>query len=388
MTRTNPSSAVGPLVGLKVLEVGGVGPAPFCAMLLADLGAEVIRIDRKESSESGLPVERRFEPLFRGRRSLALDLKKDSAKEVIRRLSRDCDVLIEGFRPGVMERLELGPDVLMKINPRLVYGRMTGWGQTGPLAQAPGHDINYIALTGALHAIGDQNGPPQVPLNLVGDFGGGSMFLALGILSALFESRFSGKGQVVDAGMIDGATSLMTMTYGLLASGYWKDERGVNRLDSGAPWYGVYETSDGLHVAIGSNEARFYKATVALLGLSVEALPDQHDQAGWPAMKAAFTQAFRSKTRNQWCAIFEGTDTCLSPVLSMSEAMRHPHQIARGNFVECDGVMQPAPAPRFSRTPPAIQRPPAKVGEHNEEILVQWGFDQNEITQLRNSGAI
>ena len=383
---SNATVQQGPLAGLRVVEVGGVGPAPFCAMLLADLGAEVIRIDRKTPSESGFPVDRRFEFVFRSRRSIALDLKKPQGVDVVRRLTRQADVLIEGFRPGVMERLGLGPDSCLEINPRLVYGRMTGWGQTGPLAKAPGHDINYIALSGVLHAIGQKGGAPQIPLNLIGDFGGGAMYLAFGIMCALHETKGSGKGQVVDAGMLDGATSLMTMIYGLLASGYWTDQRGSNRLDSGAPWYSVYETSDGRHVAVGSTEASFYLNTVRLLGLNPDDLADQHDKAGWPRMKEAFSAAFKTRTRDEWCQVFDGAEACFSPVLSMAEAPAHPQQMARGNFVQSGGMLQPAPAPRFGRTPAAIQSPPAKLGEHTDEVLRDWGFGADEVDRLRQIG--
>jgi alpha-methylacyl-CoA racemase len=378
----------GPLTAVKVVEIGGVGPAPFCSMLLADMGAEVIRIDRPTPSESGLPVERRFEPLFRSRRSIALDLKAPAGVEVAKRLIRQADILIEGFRPGVMERLGLGPAVCETLNRRLVYGRMTGWGQSGPLADAPGHDINYLALSGALHAIGQKDGPPEIPLNLVADFGGGALYLAFGVLCALLEAKGAGQGQVVDAGMVDGATSLMTMIYGLHASGYWTDERGANRLDSGAPWYNVYQTKDERYVAIGSNEPRFYRETLRILGLSEEGLPDQHDKSSWPKVKAIFAEIFRTKTRDEWCALFEGAEACVSPVLSLSEAPLHRHQIERGNFVECDGVLQPAPTPRFSRTPGAIQRPPARIGEHTDDALSEWGFTRQELEALRETGAI
>jgi alpha-methylacyl-CoA racemase len=387
MTKTT-NDAGGALAGLRVLEVGGVGPGPFCTMLLADMGAEVIRIDRKHAGESGLPVERRFEVMFRGKRSVAMDLKKGIAVEAVRRMVARADVLIEGFRPGVMERLGLGPEVCLEINPKLVYGRMTGWGQDGPLATAAGHDLNYIALSGALHAIGRKGGGPEIPLNLIGDFGGGSMYLAFGILCALFEARTSGKGQVVDAAMIDGATSLMAMIYGAFAAGYWKDERGSNRLDSGAPWYEVYQTSDGKWVAVGSTEHSFYVNTLKVLGLEPADFGDQHDSAGWPAMKAALKRVFATRTRDEWVAAFDGTETCFSPVLSLSEAPQHPHQRARGNFIEVEGVVQPAPAPRFSRSKGEIRRPPPQVGEHTDEVLREWGFTVDEIALLRRSGAI
>jgi alpha-methylacyl-CoA racemase len=385
---TAANEAKGPLAGLRVLEVGGVGPGPFCTMLLADMGAEVIRIDRKHAGESGLPVERRFEVMFRGKRSVAMDLKKGVAVEAVRRMVARADVLVEGFRPGVMERLGLGPQPCLEINPKLVYGRMTGWGQDGPLAKAAGHDLNYIALTGVLHAIGRKGGGPEIPLNLVGDFGGGSMYLAFGVLCALFEARSSGKGQVVDAAMVDGATSLMAMIYGAFGAGYWKDERGSNRLDSGAPWYEVYETSDGKWVAVGSTEHSFYVNTLKVLGLEAADFGDQHDRAGWPAMKAAFQRVFATRTRDEWVATFQGTDTCFSPVLSLAEAPLHPHQRARGNFVEVAGVVQPAPAPRFSRSKGEILRPPPEVGEHTDEVLREWGFASEEIALLRHAGAV
>lgn len=386
MNKDNKSK--GPLAGLKVVEVGGVGPGPFCAMLLSDMGAEVVRIDRKHASESGLPVDRRFDVMFRGRRSLALDLKQPEAVETVKRMVAKADVLIEGFRPGVMERLGLGPEVCLALNQKLVFGRMTGWGQTGPMAKEVGHDINYIALSGVLHAIGRKGGAPEIPLNLIGDFGGGAMYLAFGILCAVLESRVSGQGQVVDAAMVDGSTSLMAMIYGLNAAGYWKDERGTNRLDSGAPWYDVYETKDARHMAVGCTEASFFQNTLGILGLKAEDFGGQHDREGWPKMKQAFAEVFRSKTRDEWSILFEGTDTCVSPVLSLKEAPQHPHQIARGNFVECAGVVQPAPVPRFSRSEPCVQGAPPEVGQHNLEVLADWGFGEAEISQLKQVGAI
>ena len=378
----------GPLTGLRVIEVGGIGPGPFCAMLLADMGAEVVRIDRVEPSDGGSPVDRRFNLLLRNRRSVALDLKKPEGVDTVKRLIGQADILVEGFRPGVMERLGLDPDVCLKLNPRLIYGRMTGWGQLGPLAQSTGHDINYLALTGALHAIGPKNGPPSIPLNLIADFGGGAMYLGFGVLCAALEAKSSGRGQVVDAAMVDGVTSLMTMVYGLYAAGYWTDERASNRLDSGAPFYNVYETKDGLYVALGSNEARFYRTTLRILGLREEDLPGQHDKSGWPQLKQKFADIFCTKTRDEWCELFAGTDACFAPVLSLAEAPQHPHQEARGNFIEVEGILQPAPAPRFSRSAAAIRRPPAEVGEHTDEVLREWGFEEQEIAALRQIQAI
>ncbi|QBQ98761.1 CaiB/BaiF CoA transferase family protein [Paraburkholderia pallida] len=378
----------GPLVGVRIVELGGVGPVPFCCMLLSDLGADIIRIDRPPGYDGGVPVDSRFNLLHRGRRSAAFDLKQPEAAGAVLKLVARADALVEGFRPGVAEKLGLGPDACLAANPALVYGRMTGWGQDGPLAQAPGHDVNYISLTGVLHAIGPANGPPVMPLNLAGDFGGGSLYLALGVVSAILESRRSGKGQVVDAAMVDGSASLMTLCYGLLASGYWKDQRGSNRLDSGAPWYNVYETKDGRWISVGSNEARFWRNTLEVLGLSEVDMPDQHDTSRWPEVHEKFAAIFRTRTRDEWCALAEGREVCFAPVLSMTEAPTHPHLRARGTFVERDGVVQPAPAPRFSRTPGAIQRAPAKPGEHTDEALRDWGFSAGELDSLRESRVI
>lgn len=382
------NKAKGPLAGIRIIELGGVGPVPFAALLLADMGAEVIRIERVEAGDGGLPGDPRLHLLNRGRRSLALDLKNPKAVETVRRLVRDADALIEGFRPGVAERLGLGPEECHAVNSRLVYGRMTGWGQDGPLAREPGHDINYIALTGVLHSVGQADGPPVIPLNLAGDFGGGSLYLVMGILSALIEARGSGRGQVVDAAMVDGSASLMTLIYGALAMGYWTDERGANRLDSGAPFYNVYETADGKYIGIGANESRFYRNAVKLLGLEDAGLPDQHDKSGWPQIREKFAKVFRTRPRDEWVALAEGREVCISPVLSLHEAPTHPHLRARSTFVEVDGVVQPAPAPRFSRTPGVIQSPPARPGEHSEAILADWGFSDQEIAALRDSGAV
>jgi alpha-methylacyl-CoA racemase len=380
--------ASGPLAGVRVVEIAGIGPGPFCAMMLADMGAEVLRIDRLGPADLGLPVEPRFSVLSRGRRSVALDLKQPAAIAAVKRLVVKADALIEGFRPGVMERLGLGPDECLTANPRLVYGRMTGWGQEGPMAPAAGHDINYIALAGVLHSIGRRGSAPVPPLNLVGDFGGGGMYLAFGVVCALLEAGRSGRGQVVDAAMVDGAASLAAAVFGLRAKGMWNDERGDNILDSGAPWYDVYETQDGKYVAIGSIEGRFYGELLRLTGLTGEALPPQWEKARWGELRARLTEVFKQKTRDEWCRIMEGSDVCFAPVLSLVEAPAHPHNRARGTFVEVDGVPQPGPAPRFSRTPGAIGRPPAAPGQHTEEALRDWGFSADELTDLRKSGAI
>ena len=377
----------GPLSGVKVLELAGIGPGPFCGMLLADMGADVLRVDRAQEADLGLPVEPKFDIMARGRRSIALDLKRPASVAAVLDWVAKADVLIEGFRPGVTERLGLGPDACFTRNPRLVYGRITGWGQDGPLAQAAGHDINYIALTGALHAIGRKGEAPVPPLNLVGDFGGGGMVLAFGIACALFEARASGKGQVIDAAMTEGAAGLMAMFYGRMAAGHWRDQRGVNVLDTGAPWYNVYETADGKHVAIGSIEGRFYAELLARLGLDPATLPGQFEFARWPELRAAFTAAFKSKTREEWCLEMEGTDVCFAPVLSLAEAPQHAHNRARGTFAEIDGVTQPAPAPRFSRTPGAIARGAPRRGQGGAQALADWGFGNTEIEGFRARGA-
>lgn len=370
----------GPLSGLKVIEMPAIGPVPFCGMLLADLGADVLRIDREGDADLGLPIEPKYELLGRGKRSLALDLKNPQAIALVLDLIAKADLLIEGFRPGVMERLGLGPDAAMAKNPRLIYGRMTGWGQQGPMAMAAGHDINYIALTGALHAIGHQNGRPVPPLNLVGDFGGGSLYLAMGLLAALFERQQSGKGQVVDAAMVDGAASLMTMFYGMKAAGLWSDTRGANMLDSGAPWYDTYECACGGFVAIGSIEGKFYAELVQKLGLDTATLPKQHDRKRWLSLRASIAATFRTKTRDEWCAIMEGSDICFAPVLGLDEAPKHAHMAARETFVSPDGVTQPAPAPRFSRTPGAIRRKPPQRGEGGAQAVAEWGVTKKATT--------
>ncbi len=376
------------LSGYRIIELAGIGPGPMCAMLLSDMGADVARIDRMADAGLGISAETKFNFLNRGRRSIALDLKQPEAIEALLKMVERADALIEGFRPGVTERLGLGPEVCLKRNPRLVYGRMTGWGQEGPLAHAAGHDINYIALSGALGSIGRRGEGPVPPLNLVGDFGGGALYLALGVVAGLLEAQKSGKGQVVDAAMVDGAASLMTAIYGLRASGIWSEHRGDNILDTGAHYYDVYETKDGQYVSIGSIEPKFYEELLTLSGLKNEELPRQNDRAKWPAMKERVRALFKTKTRAEWCKIMEGSDVCFAPVLSMDEAPEHPHNRHRGTFVESGGVRQPGPAPRFSRTPSKIQRPPARPGEHTEEALSDWGFSASDLARLRECGAI
>ena len=379
---------MGPLTGYRVLEFAGIGPGPMCAMLLSDLGADVLRIDRMTSAGLGISMRAKFDVLNRGRRSVALDLKKPEAIEAVFRLVEKADALIEGFRPKVMERLGLGPDVCLKRNPKLVYGRMTGFGQEGPMAHAAGHDINYIAMTGALHSIGRRGDRPLPPLNLVGDFGGGALYLALGVVAGILEAQKSGKGQVVDAAMVDGASSLMTAIYGIKAAGVWTNERGDNLLDTGAHFYEVYETKDGKFVSIGSIEAKFYEELLELSGLKGVELPHQMDRTNWPRMKERMAEIFKTKTRDEWCKIMEGSDVCFAPVLSMDEAPKHPHNVHRGTFVEQDGVVQPGPAPRFSRTPGKIQGPPASPGQHTNEALRDWGFSAGDLDKLTAQGAI
>ena len=377
---------MGPLAGIRVIEFEAIGPGPFAGMLLADMGADVLLIDRPASSGLGLERERWYDVMLRGRRSVTLNLKSEGGREAALELAARADALIEGFRPGVMERLGLGPDVALARNPRLVYGRMTGWGQYGPLAPRAGHDINYIALAGVLHAFGRKGEAPVPPLNLVGDFGGGGMLLGFGIVCALLDAQRSGKGQVVDAAMVDGASLLAAMFSGFLAAGRWREARGENILDTGAPWYEVYETADGKHVSIGALEPRFYEELLERLGLAEEPLPAQHERARWPELRARFAAAFRSRTRDQWCAAFEGSDACFAPVLSFSEARRHPHSVARGGYVRVGGVEQPAPAPRFSRSSVAVRGAPPERGQGGSQALTDWGFDEAGIARLRSLG--
>ncbi len=378
---------MGPLQGIKVLEFEAIGPGPFCGMVLADLGADVLVVDRPSDPGLGLGRGRNVEVMMRGKRSLTLDLKSQDGVAAAIALAARADALIEGFRPGVMERLGLGPDVLLKKNPKLVYGRMTGWGQDGPMAPRAGHDINYIALSGMLHAIGRAGQPPAPPLNLVGDFGGGGMLLALGIACALVETSRSGKGQVVDAAMVEGAGLLGAMFSGMLATKRWNEQaRGVNLLDSGAPWYDAYETKDGRYVSIGSIESKFYADLLVRLGLDKESLPAQMDVAGWPTLRKRFGEVFRTKTRDEWCTAFEGSDACFAPVLTFSEARSHPHNVARRGYVEVGGIPQPAPAPRFSRTPGAVSRTPPERGEGGRAALADWGLGAADIENLKKLG--
>jgi alpha-methylacyl-CoA racemase len=379
---------MGPLTGYKVIELAGIGPGPLCAMLLSDMGAEVVRVDRLTPAGLGVAVPAKFDLLARGRRSIAIDLTKKEGAGTLLQLVEKADALIEGFRPGVTERLGIGPEDCLARNPKLVYGRITGWGQEGPLAHAAGHDINYISLVGALHSIGRAGEAPVPPLNLVGDYGGGGVYLAFGIVCGLLEASRSGQGQVVDAAMVDGAASLMTAFYGLRAMGIWTDRRGENILDSGAHFYDVYETAEGKYISVGSIEPKFYAELLRLTGLGKEDLPQQLDRLKWPELREVLRGLFKAKTREEWCAILEGTDACFAPVLSMEEAPNHPHNRARGTFLEIDGVIQPGPAPRFSRTKAEIQGPPAKPGQHTDAVLSSWGFTVEEISKLYRAGVV
>lgn len=379
---------MGPLHGRKIVEIAGIGPGPFAAMMLADMGADVIRVSRPSSGMLSMAENEKLDFGNRGKRCIALNLKDPQAVDVVLRLIDEADAMLEGNRPGVMEKLGLGPDVCLQRNPRLVYGRMTGWGQDGPLAHAAGHDLNYIALTGALHAIGEKGGKPVVPLNLIGDFGGGGLLLAYGIVCAILEAQSSGKGQVVDAAMVDGASALMTMMYGAFQSGFWRDERGSNMLDGGSHFYGVYETKDGKYVSIGSIEPQFYAQLLAKLGLADEQLPHQHDARRWDALKERFAAVFRSRTRDEWCAIMEGSDVCFAPVLALGEVATHSHAVARAGFFENDGIWQPAPAPRFSRTVPATPATAVRIGADTDAILAAIGYDAPQIEALRSAGAV
>lgn len=375
--------AQGPLHGVKVVEFVGLGPAPFCAMLLSDLGADVIRVDRPGAGGGG-PAE----VLARGRRSIGVNLKKQGSVEACLKLLKSADILLEGYRPGVMERLGLGPDVCLKANPALVYGRMTGWGQHGPLAHAAGHDLNYIALTGALDGIGPKERPVP-PLNVVGDFGGGSLYLAVGVLAALNHARSTGEGQVVDAAIVDGTTHLMAAVHQLSAIGMWNQPRGQNLLDGGAPFYDCYECADGKFVSIAPLEGEFFSLLIDKLGLKDHpAMQAQYDGSTWPAMRETFEETFKSRSQTEWCELLEGSDVCFAPVLNTEEAANHPHMQARNAFTEVDGVTQSAAAPRFSRTPSAVQGPAPAPGADSDEILSDWGFEAAEIDALKADGNI
>ena len=378
----------GPLKGYRVVELAGIGPGPFAGMMLADMGAEVLRVDRAAGVRDGAssPLA---DVLGRGRRSVGVDLKQPDGREVVLRLVESADALIEGFRPGVTERLGLGPEDCLARNPRLVYGRMTGWGQDGPYANAAGHDINYIALSGTLGMIGRKGEAPVPPLNLVGDFGGGGMLLAFGIVCAMLEATRSGQGQVIDAAMVDGAALLAAMMHGFRTTGMWQ-ERGTNLLDTGAFFYEVYETSDGRYVSLGSIEPQFYAQMAELTGLTdgSGAAPEQNDRASWPSLKQRMAELIKTKTRDEWCELMEGTDACFAPVLEPGEAPSHPHNRHRGTFIDIEGVTQPGPAPRFSRTVPEVERPPARAGQHTDEALGDWGFTGDEIAKLREVGAV
>jgi alpha-methylacyl-CoA racemase len=384
LRKTSKEQFMGPLAGIKIVEIAAIGPVPFCAMMLSDMGAEVIRIDRLNQKGSG----NRANVLFRGRKSIAVDLKDPQGIDIAQNLIRKCDVVIEGFRPGVMERLGIGPEICLEQNPKLVYGRMTGWGQHGKLSQAAGHDINYISLAGALGSMGYPDRPPTPPLNLIGDFGGGAMYLLSGVLAALLERQSSGKGQVIDAAMTDGTASLLSGFYGMMAMGMWTTERYKNRLDGGAFYYGSYECSDGKYISLGSLEPQFYALLLKHCGVEDKAFDEQLDQEAWPLKRHKMEAIFKTKSREQWCEILEGTDVCFAPVLNLEEAPAHPHNKERNTFVNFDGVTQPAPAPRFSRTQGTIQSSASLIGENSEEILKEWGFTSDQISNLRGNCAI
>jgi alpha-methylacyl-CoA racemase len=379
---------MGPLQGLTIIEIAGIGPGPFAAMSLADLGADVIRVERPGGSAFANAQNPRLDFLNRGKRCICVDLKQPEGVDTVLRLVEKADALLEGNRPGVMERLGLGPDVCLERNPALVYGRMTGWGQEGPMSQAAGHDLNYVALAGALHPIGRAGEKPAIPLNLVGDFGGGGLMLAYGMVCALLEAKTSGVGQVVDAAMIDGAATLMASTFAAAQVGFWREERGTNFLDSGAHFYEVYETADGKYISLGSIEPQFYAALMEKLGEEAEHFQNQWDMDGWPAMKEKMADIIRRKTRDEWDTVFENVDVCYAPVLSISEVSQHPHHQARGTFVDHGDYWEPAPAPRFSRTPGELRGCAVPVGQNTREILQEFGFSDEEIAAGLASGAV
>ena len=380
----------GPLTGFRIIELAGIGPGPFAGMMLSDMGAEVVRVDRAQAVREAVPgiSGPTADVLGRGRRSIGVDLKAPEGRETVLRLVEKADALIEGFRPGVTERLGLGPDDCLARNPKLIYGRMTGWGQEGSYAPTAGHDINYIALSGTLEMIGRAGQAPVPPLNLVGDFGGGGMLLAYGVVCGLLEASRSGQGQVIDAAMVDGAALLAAMMHGLRAAGIW-GERGTNMLDTGAHFYDVYETSDGKYISLGSIEPQFYAEMIKLTGLEASGeLPNQHDKSQWPALKERLAAFIKARTRDEWSRLMEGTDVCFAPVLSPEEAAAHPHNRTRGTFTEANGVLQPSPAPRFSRTAPAIAGPPTFPGSDTDGVLAEWGFAADEVAQLKEAGAV
>ncbi len=378
----------GPLSGMRVVEMAGMGPGPFCGMLLADMGADVVRVERLAATDRGIEFPPKFDLLNRNKRSVAIDLKSPQGAQTLLRLIANAEALIEGFRPGVMERLGAGPEVCLLQNPKLVYGRVTGWGQSGPLAQAAGHDLNYVALAGAIHSMGPAVGKPAIPLNLIGDFGGGALYLAMGVLAAVLEARRTGQGQVVDTAMVDGVASLMTMQYGLMQMGLWKGARGQNLLDGGAPFYDVYETADGKHVSVAAIERRFYEEMLEKIGLKGEVLPGQNDHRNWHKLRARLSEVFATKTRDEWCALLEGSDACFAPVLDAMEAVYHPHNATRGTYTEVDGVVQPQPAPRFSRTPSSLRTTAPAPGQDTEQVLADWGLEPQEIAALQGCGAV
>lgn len=379
---------MGPLQGTRLIEVAGIGPGPMAAMMLSDMGADVIRIDRTRPHVLDRVADPRFAVHNRGRRSVAIDLQKPEGVAALLRLVESADGLMEPFRPGVAERLGFGPDVCIARNPKLVYGRMTGWGQDGPLAKAAGHDINYIAVTGALHAIGRKGDKPVPPLNLVADFGGGGMLLAFGMACGLFEAMKSGRGQIVDAAMVDGTALLFASSFGYHAAGFWRDERGSNLTDTGAPFYEVYETRDGKYVSIGSIEPQFFALLMDKLEIAPSERPAQMDRAAWPALSEKLTAIFKTKTRDEWCRIMEGSDVCFAPVLSIAEVPDHPHAKARNSYIDVEGVTQPAPAPRFARTPPQVRGAACMRGAHTDEILTEAGLSAGEVKDLRTSGVV
>src|SRR6478735_1256567 len=379
---------MGPLAGVKIVELAGIGPGPFAGMLLSDMGADIIRVDRAQQVNPAQFDKVNLEPLYRGRRSIGVDLKNPEGVELVLQLVDSADALFEGFRPGVTERLGLGPDVCLARNPKLVYGRMTGWGQDGPMAQAAGHDINYIALAGALAHFGRADSKPTPPINLVGDFGGGGMFMAFGLVCGILEAKQSGKGQVIDVAMVDGTASLMSMMWGLKQIGAWKEQHGTNVLDTGAPSYDTYETKDGKYVSLGSLEPQCYAELLRRLGLEAEELPAQMDPSGWDTLRTRFTELFKTKTRAEWDDILLGSDACYAPVLTMSEATNDAHMKARQTIIERDGVPQPAPAPRFSRTAGEVQRPAPWPGQHTDEALADWGIAPADVAKLRENGAV